>query len=40
MRVQYFDIARCPKRGRPAQCEFRLLRELLRTSDVVSLHVR
>ena len=40
MRVQYFDIARLTEDEADALgVKFRLLRELLRTSDVVSLHV-
>jgi phosphoglycerate dehydrogenase-like enzyme len=40
MRVQYFDIARLTEDAEDALgVRFRLLRELMRTSDVVSLHV-
>ena len=40
MRVQYFDIARLTEDQEDAiGVKFRLLRELLRSSDVVSLHV-
>ena len=40
MRVQYFDIARLTEDQEDALgVKFRLLRELLRSSDVVSLHV-
>src|SRR4051794_14292518 len=40
MRVQYFDIARLSEDEADALgVKFRLLRELVRTSDVVSLHV-
>src|ERR1700730_13886200 len=40
MRVQYFDIARLSEDEADALgVRFRLLRELIRTSDVVSLHV-
>src|SRR6266536_4377605 len=40
MRVQYFDIARLSEDQADALgVRFRLLRELIRTSDVVSLHV-
>jgi phosphoglycerate dehydrogenase-like enzyme len=40
MRVQYYDIARLPEHEEDALgVRFRLLRELLRTSDVVSMHV-
>src|SRR5918912_1138424 len=40
MRVQYFDIARLTEDEADALgVKFRLLRELLRSSDVVSLHV-
>ena len=40
MHVQYFDIARLSEGEADAHgVKFRLLRELLRTSDVVSLHV-
>ena len=40
MRVQYYDIARLSEDAEDALgVRFRLLRELLRTSDVVSLHV-
>jgi glyoxylate reductase/D-3-phosphoglycerate dehydrogenase len=40
MRVQYYDIARLPEHEEDALgVRFRLLRELLRTSDIVSLHV-
>ncbi|MGE0752362.1 MAG: 2-hydroxyacid dehydrogenase [Variibacter sp.] len=40
MRVQYFDIARLSEDQEDALgAKFRLLRELIRTSDIVSLHV-
>jgi phosphoglycerate dehydrogenase-like enzyme len=40
MRVQYYDIARLTEDAEDALgVRFRLLRELLRTSDIVSLHV-
>jgi phosphoglycerate dehydrogenase-like enzyme len=40
MRVQYYDIRRLPEDAEDALgVRFRLLRELLKTSDVVSLHV-
>ena len=40
MRVQYYDIARLSEDAEDALgVRFRLLRELIRTSDVVSLHV-
>ena len=40
MRVQYYDIARLPEHEEDAfGVRFRLLRELLSTSDVVTLHV-
>ena len=40
MRVQYYDIARLSEDAEDALgVKFRLLRELLRTSDVVSLNV-
>jgi phosphoglycerate dehydrogenase-like enzyme len=40
MRVQYYDIVRLPEHEEDALgVRFRLLRELLRTSDIVSLHV-
>ena len=40
MHVQYFDIARLSEDGADAHgVKFQLLHELLRTSDVVSLHV-
>jgi phosphoglycerate dehydrogenase-like enzyme len=40
MRVQYYDIARLSEDAEDAMgVKFRLLRELLRTSDVVSLNV-
>jgi phosphoglycerate dehydrogenase-like enzyme len=40
MRVQYYDIARLTEDAEDALgVKFRLLRELLRSSDVVSLHV-
>jgi glyoxylate reductase/D-3-phosphoglycerate dehydrogenase len=40
MRVQYYDIARLPEHEEDALgVRFRLLRELLRTSDIVTLHV-
>jgi phosphoglycerate dehydrogenase-like enzyme len=40
MRVQYFDIARLSEDEADALgVRFRLLRELIRTSDIVSLHV-
>jgi phosphoglycerate dehydrogenase-like enzyme len=40
MRVQYFDIARLSEgEADRHNVKFRLLRELMRTSDVVSLHV-
>jgi phosphoglycerate dehydrogenase-like enzyme len=40
MRVQYFDIARLTEDEADALgVKFRLLRELIRTSDIVSLHV-
>ena len=40
MRVQYYDIARLSEDAEDGlRVRFRLLRELLRTSDVVSLHV-
>jgi phosphoglycerate dehydrogenase-like enzyme len=40
MRVQYFDIARLTENEADALgVRFRLLRELIRTSDIVSLHV-
>src|SRR5437016_2785732 len=40
MRVQYFDIARLSEDEADALgVRFRLLRELVRTSDIVSLHV-
>src|SRR5438132_2190246 len=40
MRVQYFDIARLTEDQEDALgVKFRLMRELLRSSDVVSLHV-
>lgn len=39
MRVQYYDIVRLPEHAEDALgVRFRLLRELLRTSDIVSLH--
>ena len=40
MRVQYYDIARLPEHEEDALgVRFRLLRELLRSSDIVTLHV-
>ena len=40
MRVEYYDIARLPEDAEDALgVRFRLLRELLRRADVVSLHV-
>jgi len=40
MRVHYYDIARLPEEAEDALgVRFRLYRELLRTSDIVSLHV-
>ena len=40
MRVQYYDITRLSEHEEDALgVQFRLLRELLRTSDFVSLHV-
>src|SRR5881227_1430691 len=40
MRVQYFDVARLTEDQADAlDVKFRLLRELLRSSDIVSLHV-
>jgi phosphoglycerate dehydrogenase-like enzyme len=40
MRVQYYDIARLPEHEEDALgVRFRLLRELLRTSDYVTMHV-
>ena len=40
MRVQYYDIARLPEHEEDALgVRFRLFNELLRTSDIVSLHV-
>jgi phosphoglycerate dehydrogenase-like enzyme len=40
MRVQYYDIARLTEDQEDALgVRFRLLRELIRTSDIVSLHV-
>lgn len=40
MRVQYYDIARLPEHAEDALgVRFRLLRELIRSSDVLSLHV-
>jgi glyoxylate reductase/D-3-phosphoglycerate dehydrogenase len=40
MRVQYFDIVRLSEDAEDALgAKFRLLRELIRTSDIVSLHV-
>ena len=40
MRVQYYDIARLPEHEEDALgVRFRLLRELLATSDVVTMHV-
>jgi phosphoglycerate dehydrogenase-like enzyme len=40
MRVQYYDIARLPEHEEDALgARFRLLRELLATSDIVTLHV-
>jgi len=40
MRVQYYDIARLPEHDEDALgIRFRLLREVLATSDVVTLHV-
>jgi phosphoglycerate dehydrogenase-like enzyme len=40
MRVQYYDIARLPEHEEDALgVRFRLFRELLRTSDIVTLHV-
>ena len=40
MRVQYYDIARLPEHEEDALgVRFRLLRELLSTSDIVTLHV-
>jgi phosphoglycerate dehydrogenase-like enzyme len=40
MRVQYFDIVRLPEHEEDALgVRFRLLRELLRTSDIVTMHV-
>jgi phosphoglycerate dehydrogenase-like enzyme len=40
MRVQYYDIARLPEHEEDALgVRFRLLRELLRTSDIVTMHV-
>ena len=40
MRVQYYDIARLPEHEEDAHgVKFRLFGELLRTSDIVSLHV-
>ena len=40
MRVQYYDIARLTEDAEDALgVRFRLLRELLRTSDIISLHV-
>jgi len=40
MRVQYFDVARLTEDEADALgVKFRLLRELIRTSDIVSLHV-
>jgi glyoxylate reductase/D-3-phosphoglycerate dehydrogenase len=39
MRVQYYDIARLPEDAEDLlRVRFRLLRELLRSSDIVSLH--
>jgi phosphoglycerate dehydrogenase-like enzyme len=39
MNVQYYDIRRVPEETEDAlQLRFRLLRELLRSSDIVSLH--
>src|SRR3954471_6344586 len=40
MRVQYYDIARLPEHEEDAfGVKFRLFRELLSTSDIVSMHV-
>jgi glyoxylate reductase/D-3-phosphoglycerate dehydrogenase len=40
MRVQYYDIARLPEHAEDALgVRFRLLRELIKSSDVLSLHV-
>ena len=40
MRVQYYDIARLPEHEEDALgVRFRLFRELLRTSDIVTMHV-
>jgi phosphoglycerate dehydrogenase-like enzyme len=40
MRIQYYDIARLPEHEEDAHgVRFRLLRELLATSDVVTMHV-
>jgi glyoxylate reductase/D-3-phosphoglycerate dehydrogenase len=40
MRVQYYDIARLPEHEEDGLgVRFRLFRELLRTSDIVTLHV-
>jgi phosphoglycerate dehydrogenase-like enzyme len=40
MRVQYYDIARLPEHEEDAHgVRFRLLRELLATSDIVTMHV-
>jgi phosphoglycerate dehydrogenase-like enzyme len=40
MRVQYYDIARLPEHDEDALgVRFRLLRELLATSDIVTMHV-
>jgi phosphoglycerate dehydrogenase-like enzyme len=40
MQVQYYDIARLSEEAEDQLCvRFRLLRELLRSSDIVSLHV-
>ena len=40
MRIQYYDIARLPEHEEDAHgVRFRLLRELLATSDIVTMHV-
>jgi phosphoglycerate dehydrogenase-like enzyme len=40
MRVQYYDVARLPEHEEDALgVRFRLLREMLRTSDIVTMHV-